>query len=150
MPSTLAGRDDKPAPNAQSWRSSQLNVAKAKARVAMASSKPRTRSAGSPTAADVAAPTAPPHSSPSTRLPVSVATRTPTTAPIAANATCPSESWPAKPVRKLTEMPMVAKATTVDSTKADRLLMLSGTSTAATATVPPTTQPRFRMSHMSR
>ena len=150
MPKTLAGRDDKPAPKAQSWRSSQLKVARAKASVAMASSRPRSLRAGSPTAADTTAPTAPPHSSPSTRLPVSTATRTPATAPMAAKATWPSESCPARPVRKLTEMPMVAKATTVDSTNADRLLMPRGTSAAATAAAPPTTQPRFRISQTSR
>ena len=150
MPSTLTGRDERPAPKAQSWRSSQLNVASAKARVATASSRPCIRSAGSPTAADAAAPVTPPHSRPSARLPVSVATRTPTTAPMAAKATCPSESCPARPVRKLTEIPMVAKAITVDSRKADRLLIHSDASAAATAPAPPSTQPRCWISHTPR
>ena len=89
-------------------------VASANASVATARYGPFKRSVGRPTSVATTAPQIPAKGSAADRSQCQVATATaPATAPTATNAICPSETWPAQPVRTTIERVTRQKQATV-------------------------------------
>ncbi len=140
------GADTPERAKAQSCLSSQLEAMRAKASVATPRSWPRTRSAESPTAAAASPPASAAASMDSARLPVASRVGTAASAPTAPKASCPRESCPPMPVRKLTDTATAAKPNTTARTKACWLEIQAGSRAATAMASAATTTGAQRMS----
>src|SRR4030088_2442531 len=98
-----------PEPTNQGWASSQLWATTANPRVVTAKSSPGRRNDGMPTSMDARAPTAPaPTTANQNGTPTDTDSWYETAAPKPNNATCPSDTCPATPTTRVTEMASMA------------------------------------------